>query len=381
MTARPTFDSGFTTPELSQIFSEEATVAALLEFEAALALSLADAGIAPQAEAEEVSAACREGVSDPAAILDSTWETGTPLLALRHEVTAGMSPESARWFHHGATTQDAVDTGRGLQSRRGLSILEEGLFGMVRRLVELTAENRDRPQTGRTFLQTALPTTFGLRTAGWLASTLDRIAELRAADASLQVQLGGSNGTLSTYGDRGADVVTALATRLGLRAPDVTWHADRTSTLALAQTLGRVAGTMGKIATDVAILTSPDIGEIRVRSGGSSSMPGKENPLDPIRARAAAAACTGAVAMLGAAPSVELDRGVGGWHVEWLAIPLAFQTCGASVEAMRRCLDSLEVDAARMESRASGPVSPGIGPQIDAVLARASKTLEAIRGS
>jgi 3-carboxy-cis,cis-muconate cycloisomerase len=381
VTARPTFDSGFTTPELSQLFSDQATVAALLEFEAALALSLVDTGIAPQAAAEEVSAACRAGVPDPAAILDSTWETGTPLLALRQEVTAGMAPESAQWFHYGATTQDAVDTGLGLQSRQGLSILEEGLLRMVRRLVELTTENRDRPQTGRTFLQPALPTTFGLRTAGWLASTLDRIAELRAADESLQVQLGGSNGTLSAYGDRGATVVSALATRLGLRAPDVTWHADRTSTLSMAQTLGRVAATMGKIATDVAILTSPEIAEITVRSGGSSSMPAKENPLDPIRARAAAAACTGAVAMLGAAPSVELDRGVGGWHVEWLAIPLAFQTCGASVEAMRWCLDSVVVDADRMESRAPGPVSPAIGPQIDAVLARASKTLETIRGT
>jgi adenylosuccinate lyase len=57
--------------------------------------------------------------------------------------------------------------------------------------------------------------------------------------------------------------------------------------------------------------------------------------------------------------SHELDRGVGGWHVEWLAIPLVFETTAAAVEAMNICLGSLEIDSEQMESRA------GDGPDLD----------------
>jgi 3-carboxy-cis,cis-muconate cycloisomerase len=141
--------------------------------------------------------------------------------------------------------------------------------------------------------------------------------------------------------------------------------------LSLAHTLERVAGTVSKIATDLAYMASSEVRELRMRPGGSSSMPGKENPIDAVRARAAAAACTGAAAMLRSGPPVELDRGVGGWHVERLAIPLAFQTCGAAVEAVNASLDTLEVDDELMRSRVPEPITLGLAAQIDAVLARA----------
>jgi adenylosuccinate lyase len=57
--------------------------------------------------------------------------------------------------------------------------------------------------------------------------------------------------------------------------------------------------------------------------------------------------------------SHELDRGIGGWHVEWLAIPLVFGTTAAAVEAMNACLGSLEVVSGQMGSRA------GDGPDLD----------------
>jgi 3-carboxy-cis,cis-muconate cycloisomerase len=124
---------------------------------------------------------------------------------------------------------------------------------------------------------------------------------------------------------------------------------------------------MAKIGGDIALLASGSIGEVTVRSGGSSSMPGKQNPLDAVRAIAAARVCDGAVAMLGPGTSHELDRGVGGWHVEWVAVPLVFQASAAAVEAMSRALDSLTVDVEVMSGSADG-TSPGAAG-IDVVLA------------
>jgi 3-carboxy-cis,cis-muconate cycloisomerase len=367
MSPLPTFDPGFSTEELTDLYSPESTVTALLAFEASLALALADAGLAPRAEAEATAEACGSGVEDPLAILASTWETGTPILALRDDIGGG------EWFHYGATTQDAVDTAQMIQARSALSILDAHLVGIVTRLRDLTNEHRHQPQMGRTFLQDARPTTFGFRTASWLDAVAGHVVELRHQQSLLPVQLGGPVGTGDAYGDKGSEVVDALATRLGLRAPDISWHSDRSGVLALAQGVERMTRTLARIGNDIALLASSSIAEVKVRSGGSSSMPEKQNPLDAIRAVAAATACGGATAMVTTAPTAQLDRGIGGWHVEWLALPLVFQTAGAAAEAMESCLDSMEVDTARMGAGLEAATSDN--PQIDAVLAACEEIL------
>lgn len=360
---------------MDSVFSSEATVSALLEFEAALALALADVGIADETEALKLADACAQPLADSASVLASTWELGTPLIALREEIGLRVDETSRQWFHYGATTQDAVDSGLMIQMRRGLETIMIDLVAMARRLRDLTVEHRDQPHMARTFLQDAKPTTFGTRTAGWLSNTLDHMDDLRDQTASLSVQLGGPSGSRLEYGSQASDVVSALASRLGLSPSDTVWHTDRTKVLSVAQSLQRLSRSMSKIATDVALLASSAISEVNVRSGGSSSMPGKENPIDSVRAVAAATACTGAVAMLTSAPPHELDRGLGSWHVEWLAIPLAFSTTAASVEAVRTCLGSLTVDGDRMTAATGGVVtaSPDI---LEKILGRAASVLD-----
>jgi len=362
----PTFDPGFSTDDLTAVFSAESTVAAMMEFEAALALALADAGVAPRDQAERVAEACRSGVSDPDTILASTWEKGTPIIALRERITATVGAEAGRWFHFGATTQDTVDTAHMIQARTAIGLIEQSLEASARRLRDLTVDYRDQPQLGRTFLQDATPTTFGFRTATWLDAVLGHIVDLRRMSEGLVFQLGGPVGRLDDYGEAASEVLTAMSQRLALSIPDISWHSNRSRVRDLAQTVGRLSATMAKIGSDVALLASSGLGEVTVRSGGSSSMPGKKNPIDTIRAIAASKVCSGAVAMLSGGGH-ELDRGVGGWHVEWVAWPLVMQSAGAGVEAIAVCLDSLEPDTETMNQRST--TAPREGRQIDTVLA------------
>lgn len=365
--SRPTFDPGFSTDALNAVYAPESTVAAILEFEASLALALADVGIAPAEEAEKLATVCREGVSDVDVVLASTWEEGTPIIALRERVSARAGDKAGAWFHYGATTQDAIDTAQMIQARTALGIIGQSLDSIARRLRTLTIDHRNEEQIGRTFLQDATSTTFGFRTATWLDSVLGHIEELRHESDSLCVQLGGPVGTGAGYGESAPEVVSALAGRLNLGVPDISWHSSRSRVISLVQSVSRAASTMAKIGTDLALLASSPIAEISVRAGGSSSMPGKQNPIDAVRAVAAATVCQGAATALSAAPPHQLDRAVGSWHAEWVALPLVFQTAGAAAEAIALGLDSLEVDADRMGSRApGGPPSPS--PDIDAVL-------------
>lgn len=369
MTSTPTFDPGFSTPRMTEVFSAASTLSAILEFEAALAGALGDVGIAPTEEAGAVAAACHEPLPEPEALLAGTWEAGTPLIAIKAGIESRLEGASKRWVHYGATSQDAIDTGRMIQAKRGLEILEGASVSVARQLRSLMVEHRDQPHMARTFLQDAVPTSFGARVAGWLSPTLERIVELRDAGAALRAQLGGPSGDLGVYGESSTELTRALASRVGLIAPPVPWHGDRSPIWSLARTVEATALTMAKIATDLALLAQSSVAEVSTRPGGSSSMPGKRNPIDAVRVVAAASACSGFASMLTTAPTIQLDRGVGGWHTEWLAIPMLFQTGAASMEAMEMCLSALRVDTVRMGAAAGGVTVADTG-LVDVILER-----------
>jgi len=370
----PTFDPGFSTSEMTVVFSAESTVAAILEYEAALALALGDVGSAPADEAAAVAAACVEPLAKPEEILASTWEVGTPIIAVVAAIRSRLDDESHRgWVHFGSTSQDALDTGRMLQARQALGLLESSLVAVSRHLHTLVVEHRDQPQMGRTFLQDSRPTTFGARAAGWLSPTLQNLVELRRRREQLAVQVGGPSGSLVELGPAASEFIEALAGRLGLKAPPVSWHTDRSPIWALARSVEATSQSMSKIATDLALLAQSSVAEVGVRAGGSSSMPEKRNPIDPVRVVAAASACHGFASMLTGARTGELDRGIGGWHTEWLALPMLFHTAAAAAEATGTCLGSLEVDGEKMSAGvdASGGHLENADPRlIDGVLAR-----------
>lgn len=364
-------DPGFTTPAMAAALAPAARVAAMCRFEAALARAEAAAGLVPDEAATAIAAACDAGVGDPDAVLAEGWEVGTPVVPLLDRLRAALPAAAVRWLHHGATTQDVVDTGLVLQAREGLALLAEDLAAAAAALRDLAVSHRDTVTAGWSFLQPAEATTVGRRAAGWLDPLVRHLTTLRDVDATLPVQLGGPTGTLAALGDRGPAVVEGVAAALGLAVPRLPWHTDRTVLAELAGLLGRVAATVGKIAADLVLLAQH--GEVRMRAGGSSSMPHKRNPIDAIRAAAAAEACRGAAAMVIGARPHELERGVGGWHVEWLAVPLTLHTCAAAVAALRRAVATLEVDAAavaagvaRLPDAAPGPSA---GTFVDAVVA------------
>ena len=377
----PNFDRGFSSAGMSEVFSPARTVAAILEFEAALAGALFDAGLAPVEAVAAIAEACAEPIGDAERALATVWETGTPLIAIRSEIEARLDGDSRKWLHHGATTQDAVDTGRMLQARAGLGLLIDVTTGVALHLRRLVEVHRSQPHMARTFLQDARPTTFGARAAGWLAATLGHILELREQRDRLAIQLGGPSGDAGAFGPAAGEVIAALSRRIGLAEPLYPWHSDRSPIWSLAGAVGSTARTMAKIGGDVSLLAQSSVREVTVRSGASSSMADKKNPIDAVRTVAAATACNGFAVMLMSAPATELDRGVGGWHAEWLALPMLFQTAAAAVEAMEDCLGSLEVDGERMTAAVdrAGSEPPG-GPEpglIQNVLDRFDEVVEA----
>ncbi len=119
----------------------------------------------------------------------------------------------------------------------------------------LAEQHRHTLMVGRTLLQQALPITFGLKAARWLALTTRQLQALLAhREMSLAVQLGGAAGTLASLGNNGLQVIEFLALELDLPAPNLPWHAERDRVAEIAATLGIIAGAMSKIAEDIVLL-------------------------------------------------------------------------------------------------------------------------------
>ena len=114
----------------------------------------------------------------------------------------------------------------------------------------------------RTLLQQAVPTTFGLKAAGWLVAVGDARERLAAAAAALPAQLGGAGGTLAAFGEHGPELLRLFAAEVDLAEPRLPWHTLRTPMRDLAGALPAAAGALSKIAGDIVLLAQTEVGEV-----------------------------------------------------------------------------------------------------------------------
>src|SRR6266699_1823860 len=320
----------FSTPLMSAAFSPEAHVRGMLAFEAALARAEARVGIISQEAADAIAAKCRVELYDIVALYREAAVAGTPAIPLVRMLSAQVEGNAQKFVHWGATSQDAIDTALMLSMRDGIDLLAAGLLDVCAACAALAEQYRHTLMVGRTLLQQALPITFGLKAARWLALAVRQVRELREhRDRALVVQLGGAAGTLASLGSNGLRVVELLSAELGLAAPDLPWHTERDRIAGIAGTLGIVAGAMAKIAGDVVLLAQTEVGEASEGAapgkGGSSAMPQKHNPVDATFAIASARLAIGVVPVILSAMAQEHERAVGGWQAEWEAVPALFR--------------------------------------------------------
>ncbi|HEX4985048.1 MAG TPA: 3-carboxy-cis,cis-muconate cycloisomerase [Burkholderiales bacterium] len=338
------------------VFSDEARLQGMLDFEAALARAQARLGVIPAAAAPAIAAQCRAGLFDVAALGKASALAGNPAIPLVKALTTAVAKrdgDASGYVHWGATSQDAMDTGLVLQLRAALDIVEAGIDRLNLVLAKQARAQRLTPMAGRTWLQQAVPVTFGLKMAGALDAMKrhrQRLAELRSR--LLVVQLGGAAGTLASLGDRGPEVAAALAQELKLGDPGLPWHAQRDRVGEAATVLGLMTGTLGKVAQDVALMMQTEVGEAFEAAakgkGGSSSMPHKRNPVGCAAVLSAAARIPGLVATMLAAMPQQHERGLGNWHAEWETLPEIFRLASGALHQLAGIVEGLEVDSRRM---------------------------------
>ena len=183
------------------------------------------------------------------------------------DAVSGVSEDAARHVHEGATSQDIMDTAAMLVSRRTLDPILAEVDGISTACARLAGDHRGTLMAGRTLLQQALSTTFGLKAAGWLVSVLEARRRLRDVRRSeLAAQLGGAAGTLASLaslGGSGASVLREFARELDLAEPAVPWHTARFRVAEVGGVLSLLAGVLGKISLDIILMAQTEVGKSR----------------------------------------------------------------------------------------------------------------------
>ncbi|MFB4368922.1 MULTISPECIES: 3-carboxy-cis,cis-muconate cycloisomerase [unclassified Pseudomonas] len=346
------FRDMFGTAEMRNVFSDKALIERYIEVEVALARAQAHCGVIPAAAAEEIAAKADYAALDLALMQHETEIVGYPILPLVEQLSKCCG-EAGRYVHWGATTQDIMDTAVVLQVRAALAIVERDVQAVRGLLADLAKRYRDTPMAGRTHLQHALPITFGYKCAVWL-SMFDRHAE-RLVELRPRVEIGqfaGAAGTLASLGDKGLEVQEALMAELGLSVPQATWHVARDGLAETLNFLGLVTGSLGKVALDVMMMMTSELGEVYepfVKGrGASSTMPQKRNPISCELMYAAAKGVRQQAGLMLDAMIQDFERSTGPWQAEWVAIPEAFALTAGSLAQAKFMLAGLEVRTERM---------------------------------
>jgi 3-carboxy-cis,cis-muconate cycloisomerase len=334
----------FVTGDVGRLFTDSAEVRAMMIVEGALAKVQGALGVIPSPSAAFLHRASMEIQIDPSSLAEATGQNGVTVpglvAAMRKHLEA---PEHAQYLHWGATSQDIMDTGLMLRLRQMLAQHDDALAALLKALASLADEHAETPMTARTYGQHATPTSFGAAVANWGAPLLSLREELGALRAKgLWVQLAGATGTGAALGATAATQRQALAEALGLHDPERSWHADRSPILAIASWVTRLAIALGKMGDDLVLATQSGVEEVLLgQSGGSSTMPQKQNPVVPSAITALARHAISLNASLQGAGMPRQERDGAAWFTEWLTLPELCLTSSAALFKARDLAQTL----------------------------------------
>ena len=201
--------------------------------------------------------------------------------------------EVGKKVHTGRSRNDQVTTALRLYARRALDRLEERLLGLVETLLDRAGEEAETVMTGRTHMQPAMLSTFGL----WLGAVAEELLDDAARlDAAYELHDQSPLGAAASYGvplplDRELTAELLGFSRVQNNVLYAVGSRGKGEAVAL-DAVDHLGITLGRAASDLVFFSLPEVGYLSLPDRlctGSSIMPQKKNPdvLELIRAKTA----------------------------------------------------------------------------------------------
>lgn len=201
--------------------------------------------------------------------------------------------DAGKRVHTGRSRNDQVTAATRLVTREALLDINDLLLELISLLLNRAEEEAATVMPGRTHLQIAMLSTFGLWLSSWAEQLLDDFEVLRTPQ---QLNDRSPLGSAASYGvplplDRQfvADQLQCQGVQNNVLSVQ---HSRGTLDGVILSALAGVATTLGRMAQDLVIFSLPEVGYVTLPQqlcSGSSIMPQKRNPdvLELMRSRGA----------------------------------------------------------------------------------------------
>ena len=326
---RPLIDAMLSDEAVETLLSDESALAAMLDVEVALAKAQAAVGLISQQAAQQIEAARRTFTPDWSDLAEGMKRDGVVVPRLVAQLRRAVGTEHGVALHKGATSQDIVDTALMLQLAVTFERLVAQVDAVLERLRATAQRDGGRALVAHTRMQAALTFTVAAKLRTWIEPLAQHRGELTAAAGLLAVQLGGPIGDRSSFEGKGDEIAALMAQELGL-ADAPCWHSSRSRIASIGSLLAQVAGTLGKLGADVALLALG--GAAKVEGGGaSSSMAHKSNPVGAEHLVALSHHNAVLVGGLYQAMVHENERSGAVWTLEWQTLPQMLRNTGGAL--------------------------------------------------
>ncbi|MCY0095853.1 3-carboxy-cis,cis-muconate cycloisomerase [Hoeflea ulvae] len=334
----------FRDQELAGQFSDAAMFAGFARFEQALINALAEAGLVEAEDAGRLVSQIAGFEPDHQAIAEAVVRDGLPVPDYVRQLRAHVSGPGSSMLHHGATSQDLIDTATVEALARTSDILAARLDALLALIADRQSSDGGHRLQAITRMQAALPFEASARLSAWmhpLEDLRERLTEL--TQRSRVLQFGGAVGDLQALGDKAPIIAQSLAKQLDLSWPGHSWHSARGPVMAHANWVSELSGALGKIGQDLALMALRGGEDIALSGGGSSSaMPHKQNPVTAELLVTLARYNATQISGMHQAQIHEMERSGAAWMLEWMILPNMCETAGAGLTAACGLFQSIE---------------------------------------
>jgi len=265
-------------PKIEKIWSNKNKFSIWTRIECLIAEKLSINGVIPKKAAKEIKDKAKFSVKEIELI---EKETKHDFIAYINNVSSYIG-ESAKYFHHGVTSSDIIDTSFSVQLRQSANIIIKELELLLKEIKIKAFKYKTTIMIGRSHGVHAEPITFGLKLASFYCEFKRNLNRIKLAKD--EISICSISGPVGTYNSIDPDIEKYVAKKLDMKNEDVSSQIiprDRHAMFFL--TLGVIASSIERLSTEIRNLQRTEILEVEEyfekNQKGSSAMPHKRNPI------------------------------------------------------------------------------------------------------
>ena len=265
-------------PKIEKIWSNQNKFKIWTEIECLIAEQLANLGKIPKQASIDIRSNAKFNVQE---IEEIEKKTKHDVIAYINNVSSYIG-ESSKYFHHGVTSSDIIDTGFSIQLKQTGEIIAKQLKKLITTLRDQSVKYKNTIMMGRSHGIHAEPITFGLKMGSFYFEFIRNLKRLKIAIEEISVCA--ISGPVGTYNSIDPSVEKYVASKLKLKTEEISTQViPRDRHAFYFSVLGIIASSIERLAVEIRHLQRTELLEVEEffdkDQNGSSAMPHKKNPV------------------------------------------------------------------------------------------------------